>query len=252
LVSRKIKRIRLHEYYLSGYEKFSDDKKTVHGAYGPRMFNMRGRVDQIDSVIRLLRRKPSSRQAVIQLFNAEDLLKDYNDIPCTCTVQFLIRKGQLHVVTHMRSNDAFLGLPHDVFAFTFLQELFARTLGVKLGTYKHAVGSLHLYDDDLAKVRKFIAEGWQSRISMPEMPSGDPWSNISKLLLAEEKFRKGKDPSVASLGMPRYWADLARLLRVFALTKAKKPVGSSLTKMTTPVYDAYIKKRVVSGQTRSA
>lgn len=232
------------DYYLSGYEKFSDDKKTVHGAYGPRLFNMRGRVDQVDNIIKLLRKKPSSRQAVVQLFNAEDLLKDYNDVPCTCTIQFLIRKGQLHVVTHMRSNDAFLGLPHDVFAFTFLQELFARTLRIKLGTYKHAVGSLHLYDNDLTKARRFIDEGWQARISMPEMPVGDPWPNISKLLIAEEEIRKGRSLSLAKLGLSAYWADLARLLRIFALTKAKKPIGTSLREMTTTVYNAYVKKRI--------
>jgi thymidylate synthase len=162
------------EYYISEYKKFSDDKKTIHGAYGPRIFNMRGGVDQMHSVTKLLRKKSSSRQAVIQIFNAEDLLKDYKDIPCTCTLQFIIRKNCLHAITYMRSNDAFLGLPHDIFAFTFLQEILARTLGVKLGTYRHAVGSLHIYDSDMPKVRKFIAEGWQARIAMPEMPIGNP------------------------------------------------------------------------------
>src|SRR5216684_3838299 len=139
-------RLDFIEYYLPTYKEFSDDGRTVYGAYGPRLFRMRGKVDQIDSVIRLLKRKPRTRQAVIQLFNAEDILSPHEDIPCTCTLQFLIRADRLHMLTHMRSNDAFLGLPHDVFAFTFLQEIIARSVGVELGLYKHAVGSLHLYD----------------------------------------------------------------------------------------------------------
>jgi thymidylate synthase len=232
------------EYYISGYGKFSDDGKTVHGAYGPRIFSMRHGVDQIHNVIGLLRKKPSSRQAVIQIFNAEDLLKDYKDIPCTCTLQFLIRKGYLHAVTHMRSNDAFLGLPHDVFAFTFFQEILARTLGLKLGTYKHAVGSLHIYDEDLPKVRRFVGEGWQARIAMPEMPTGNPWPNIARLLSAEQRIRKGQRPSSGRLSP--YWADLIRLLQVFALTKEKKPVDTVATKMTSSIYGSYIKKRVAS------
>ena len=59
----------------------------------------------------------------------------------------------------MRSNDAFKGLPHDVFCFTMLQEIFARTLGVHVGVYKHAVGSLHLYDKDRQKANQYLKEG---------------------------------------------------------------------------------------------
>jgi thymidylate synthase len=167
----KSNELQFIKYYISVYGKFAESDGTVHGAYGPRLFGMRAGINQIDNVIKLLRRKPTSRQAVVQLFNAEDLLKAYSDIPCTCTMQFFVRKGSLHLVVHMRSNDAFLGLPHDVFAFTFIQELVARSLGLRLGTYKHMVGSLHVYDVDRKKVGKFIKEGYQSRISMPRMPS---------------------------------------------------------------------------------
>src|ERR1700686_2683132 len=33
--------LRFISYYLKDYKKFSDDGRTVHGAYGPRLFNMR-------------------------------------------------------------------------------------------------------------------------------------------------------------------------------------------------------------------
>jgi thymidylate synthase len=133
------------QHYIADYEKYSDDGKTIFGAYGPRLFAMRN-VNQIDNVITRLRRAGGhSRRAVIQLFNAEDLVDEHEDIPCTCTLQFMVRDKRLHLFTNMRSNDAYLGLPHDVFAFTMVQELIARSIGVSLGTYKHAVGSLHLY-----------------------------------------------------------------------------------------------------------
>ena len=57
------------------------------------------------------------------------------------------------MVVHMRSNDAYIGLAHDVFAFTFMQEIVARDVGLDLGTYTHSVGSLHLYDQDERRAR---------------------------------------------------------------------------------------------------
>ena len=93
-------------------------------------------------MLSLLRDKSTSRRAVIQVFDAVDLTKPHKDIPCTCTLQLLLRDRRLHMLASMRSNDVFKGLPHDVFAFTMLQEIMARSLGVEIGTYKHAVGSL--------------------------------------------------------------------------------------------------------------
>lgn len=232
-------------WYVPAYANFSDDKRTLSGAYGPRLRLMRGKADQLKNVIQLLKKKPQTRQAVIQLFNAEDLLKKSKDIPCTCTLQFLIRRKRLHVVVNMRSNDAFLGLPHDVFAFTFLQEIVARSVGVRLGTYKHAVGSLHLYDKNRKQAKSFLDEGWQSTILMPAMPSGDPWPNIRKLLSAEAKIRNGKPVKIKKGSLPNYWADLIRLVQIFANTGRKNAINNIKRDMASDVYSAYIEKRIV-------
>lgn len=232
------------QYYIKMYSKFAEADGTIHGAYGPRLFRMHSQIDQIANVVELLKRKPTSRQAIIQLFDAKDLLKEYRDIPCTCTMQFLIRSGALHALVHMRSNDAFLGLPHDIFAFTFIQELVARSLGLKLGTYKHLVGSLHIYDSDKRKVRAFINEGYQERISMPEMPAGDPWSNLKKLSKVERLIRKGVPVIIERYKVPAYWADLMRLLLVFSLNKSRKSTRVVKSKMFSRVYDSYIDKRI--------
>lgn len=123
--------LKFIKYYIQQYTENSDDHRTIHGAYGPRLFNMRG-INQVQNVIDWLKDCPNSRRAVIHLFNAEDLVKRFKDIPCTCTLQFMIRRGRLDLLTSMRSNDAYIGLPHDVFAFTMLQEIIANTIGVEL------------------------------------------------------------------------------------------------------------------------
>src|SRR6185437_7879018 len=184
--------VQFISYYVPKYSEESDDGRTVHGGYGPRLFNMRG-INQIQNVISLLKERPDSRRAVIQLFDAADIARQHKDVPCTCTLQFMRRGQRLHMFTTMRSNDAFMGLPHDVFAFTMLQEIIARTLGVELGEYSHAVGSLHLYDVHRKRAQRLIKEGWQTtRLAMPPMPLGDPWPSVRKVLEAERAIRRGR------------------------------------------------------------
>ena len=247
------------EYYIPGYNRFSEANGRVWGAYGPRLFNQRGE-DQISKVISLLRARPDTRRAVIQLFNSDDLGPEltnnrYKDIPCTCLMQFLLRRDYLIMYVTMRSNDAYVGLPHDIFCFTMIQEIVAKTLGAKLGPYIHTVGSLHLYARDVEKAQSYLKEGWQEPKAMPQMPNADPWPEISRLLQIEYQLRNA-DQSHISPPESEYWADFARLLRIYQLTRGTHPVATKRTptsslrevvqlkhKMSTNVYDEYIRRR---------
>jgi thymidylate synthase len=230
-------------YYIPAYKAFADGNE-IFGGYGPRLFDWRG-LNQLGNVTELLRRKRDSRQAVIQLFDAYDIVEEHRDTPCTCTLQFMIRSGRLHMFTSMRSNDAFLGLPHDVFCFTMLQEIMARTLLVEIGTYKHAVGSLHLYDKNTHAAQQFLDEGWQSTAPMPPMPQGDPWPAIAFLLGAESAIRTRNAPDVRSLDdIEPYWADLIRLLQVFRFRKDNEPdkIRALRSKMSSNTYLVFVDK----------
>ncbi|WP_081062589.1 thymidylate synthase [Burkholderia cepacia] len=239
------------QYYIKTYSDFSDDDETIFGAYGPRLFGSDNAPNQVQNVIRTLQASSPSRRAVIQLFHGEDLAKNLEkrrkDLPCTCTLQFTVRDHQLHAMVMMRSNDAFMGLPHDIFAFTMLQELIARSLGVEVGQYKHAVGSLHLYVTDTQSVFDYLDEGYQERVSMPPMPAGDPWPMVEKVLRAERTVRQGKQPALDDL--PSYWADLVRLLQVYRYSRKgarqadREKLGGIKEQMTTDVFDVHIAKR---------
>ena len=123
-------------YYVQQYAENVEDDGTVHGGYGPRLFGSADQ-NQFQNIVDHLRRSPNSRRAVIQLFDRTDIYgeKRYGDVPCTCTLQLFIRSDHLHLVVNMRSNDAYLGLPHDIFVFTMLQEFAARELDIDLGRY---------------------------------------------------------------------------------------------------------------------
>jgi len=205
------------QYYIKNYQKYSDDGVTVFGAYGPRLFGPEG---QVSTIIRDLQNRSSTRKAVIQLFSSSDIKSPHKDTPCTCTLQFLIRDGKLSLYTTMRSNDAFKGLPHDIFAFTMLQELAARKIGVPIGEYGHYVTSLHLYIEDIDKVNRFQNEGWQEKVFMPPMPEGDQTGNVLRLLKHERRLRKYSRVDCKT-HFDDYWNDLSTLLEVFAFIKCR-------------------------------
>jgi thymidylate synthase len=217
----KTDRVEPISYYLPYYDAMADDG-AVYGAYGPRLFDWSG-VNQLENVVRQLKAYPESRRAAVQLFHAADLVVDRADIPCTCTLQFLQRDDKVHLMVFMRSNDVHWGFPHDVFSFTMLQEIVARSLSADLGWYRHVVGSLHLYEKHFSIAETFLEEGWQTtQMPMPPMPPVDPWPSICQLLEAEAAFRDGANEAPDVLqNMDPYWADLALLLGIFGSVRRK-------------------------------
>lgn len=238
------------QYYIDKYKDESEDNETVYGGYGPRLLNFRGQHHQINNVISLLKKKPTTRQAVIQIFDASDIQVAHKEIPCTCTLQFLVRDNKLQMITSMRSNDAYQGLPHDIFAFTMLQEIVAKSLCVELGEYKHVVGSLHLYEKFKEKAQIYLREGFQSTnddLAMPAMPNENPWDAINILLKLEYQIRTNetlKDVAVDKLNP--YWSDIARLLLIHRLFKLRQydDVKDIRSEMNSNFYDKFIEQRL--------
>lgn len=128
------------------WESISDDKETLNSSYGHRIKHKFG-FDQWEHCKQLLQNDPYSRQAVIHIKDASN--EPTKDTPCTVAIQYQIRDNKLYATTFMRSNDIWLGLPYDMFAFMNLQVKMAMELGVELGEYTHFAGSLHLYEKDV-------------------------------------------------------------------------------------------------------
>ena len=63
-----------------------------------------------------------------------DLGTQTKDIPCNDLVMLKIRNGKMVTTIQNRSNDLHLGLPTNVFQFSFLTEMMAGCLGIELGT----------------------------------------------------------------------------------------------------------------------
>lgn len=226
------------KHYIPSYPKLIKDEVRANGAYGPRIFGeMASRKDEgtseWDRVIRTLREREGSRNTLIQIYANSDAKPRNGDKPCTCTIQFAVRNGQLLMHTHMRSNDAFFGLPHDIFTFTMMQEIAARELGFGLGRYTHSVTSLHLYhhreeteehpaNKSTSGAEAYYREGFHDFSPMPEMPSGNPWPSIGKVKIAEQEIRSGNIDYIAPKDMDPYWLDFIELFRIYKILEEMK------------------------------
>lgn len=170
-------------YYAQSYDKFSDDGKTLYGAYGPRIKN------GINSIISKLKNDSDTRQAVLLFWREKDMDQKTKDLPCTLTLQFFIRDNKLNLITSMRSNDIWLGSTNDIFCFTLLQEYISNALNIEIGFYQHITGSLHLYQTNIKNNNK-IESIINSKIeSIPMEPIKDLYKNIGILIKYEKQLR---------------------------------------------------------------
>jgi len=159
------------QLFAPSYKRFTEDGIYAFGAYGERwdenarnrgndVETIVGHIDQLTTAIETLRRHPESRQVIMTMWDGTDLIHarelDKKDLPCTLSHQFLLRNGYLHMITTMRSNDAWLGLPYDVFCNTQLLKLIADILGVLPGSYTHNAGSMHFYERNFEKINKIL------------------------------------------------------------------------------------------------
>lgn len=156
-------RVNTIKPYSAAIANFSDDGYFFHGAYGPQI------IDQLHFVADTLNSDPDSRQAVLTIWRPNP--RPSKDIPCTVSIQFLIRGNRLHVVDTMRSSDLWLGWPYDVFNFSMLARFVITLLKNKpeLGTLILQAGSMHLYESNWIAA-ELIADGEFDELPAPTIP----------------------------------------------------------------------------------
>jgi thymidylate synthase len=160
--------VRFLHFWNPRMMRFSDDKITLHGAYGYRLGirpklsadasqqlrhdnkQQTTHIDQIKAAYEALAHTPHSRQVVLQIWDSTRDLPGpqprSKDIPCNLVSHLLIRDGKLDWLQVMRSNDLIWGTPYNFIQFTTIQEILAGWLKIDLGTYTHLSNSLHIYE----------------------------------------------------------------------------------------------------------
>lgn len=130
---------------------FSDNGATFEGAYGPRL------QDQWMYIVGTLSGDLASRRAVTTIWTPNP--RPTKDYPCTLSAQFIVRRGKLHSIWTMRSNDLWLGLPYDFFNFSMLTNNLAAVIGgLEIGSLTLNCGSSHLYEPNWIQAADVVDE----------------------------------------------------------------------------------------------
>ena len=140
----------------SNISQFSDDGEVFNASYGFRMRHHFGR-DQLLEVIQTLKNDPNSRQAVIQLWDSEDLTKKTLDKCCNTQLVFDIVSGRVNLTVFNRSNDFWWGnAGSNIVHFSFLLEFVASALNRPIGKMRTMINNLHIYDKSVYDAAKYL------------------------------------------------------------------------------------------------
>lgn len=220
-------------YFNHSLRRFVGDDLRLHGAYGDRLRRRFG-IDQLDRSYHALQANPQSRQVVLQIWDARaDLPSDdgqpsASDIPCNTQSILKVRDHRLEWLQIMRSNDVYLGLPHNLIQFTFLQEVMAGWLGLELGHYHHVSDSLHLYERDAATVT-LNPTGEAPPLERFSLPKNDSDRVFATLAAAIDQITDDKYAvdAIARLpdqhNLPGCYRDMLRVLAAEGLRRRRHP-----------------------------
>ncbi|MFJ2110920.1 thymidylate synthase [Streptomyces sp. NPDC087850] len=214
-------------YYAQSMRSSSADGITLGGsAYGHTLFNPAdGDTESpFARVLELLRTETDSKRGYLPVFSAAELAIDHNpDMACLAGLHLLARDGRLHMVCNMRANDLDCGLLSDVFSFTMLQEYAAIQLGLELGHYTHTIGSAHVNERNVERVKRVLNEAELRRtppaFPFPAMSVETSPDTIKQLLEHEELLRtntvKYSADEIACLNVDAYWQQVVLLFEAY-------------------------------------
>jgi thymidylate synthase len=225
---------------------FSDDGRTLSGALGARILSSSAG-DQLEIAADLLRRDPSSRRAIVQVYSCNDLGADTRDCPCLISLQFLVRGGSLHCIGYMRSQSALMLLPYDLFLLTMIHEVFSTRLALPLGSYHHFCGSLHYYRDEEETVDRVLGEHVATPSEMPCMPDepANLWEIVSSI---ERSIRPGQGTHQEKLKtpdvLPTYWSTLLRVMAAGMRTRRGESCAVDELELADQLYWPIVAQRI--------
>ena len=227
-------------HYVPDYRDSADDE-VIYGAYGPRLFAWNG-LNQLDNVTKLLKRKRDTRQAVVQLFDARDIvtfpaLAHYSSCcgetnytcspicdptmcfwacPTTSSASPCSRRSLLELSL---SSLALTSMPSGAFTSTVSMRIAPTSSSPKAGS--------------------------QPISRWPPMPIGDPWPAIGSLLGAESEIRAGRALDSGTWTISMHIGPISSACsKCFNTRKSKMPTisGHCAEEMSSHVYDPFVEK----------
>jgi len=125
--------------------------------------------NQIQYIIDTLQNDPSSRQAVVDIWEPEEL-GEMNLVPCCYSSVWNVIDGRLNCMLVQRSADYPVGVPFDTTEHAILVHMIARHLGVRPGILTHVMADSHIYESQIEGVETQIGQYHRAIITSKCLP----------------------------------------------------------------------------------
>jgi thymidylate synthase len=151
----------LKENGVSIWDEWADgqgDLGPVYGKQWRRWETPDGRViDQLETVIELIKKDPHSRRLLVSAWNVGDLPR-MALMPCHVMFQFYVTGDRrLSCQLYQRSADLFLGVPFNIASYAILTHMIAQVCDLRAGDFVHTFGDAHLYENHLDQARELLS-----------------------------------------------------------------------------------------------
>jgi hypothetical protein len=159
-----------HTYQERMWPRFAPEgARPGGGDVTASLAGIRYRYGDLQDVVNLLHREPTTRQAYLPIWFPEDTGAHHGErVPCTLGYHFMLRGGLLHVTYHIRSCDFLRYFRDDVYMAMRLGQWVLNELSVDLeegqpdtvwssvqmGILQMNIGSLHVFENDMRKMRR--------------------------------------------------------------------------------------------------
>ncbi len=134
--------------YWRDKSKFIGDVGKI---YGVQWRNFNG-VDQIDELIKGLKKNPNSRRHILTAWNPSDI-NQMSLPPCHAFSQFFVSNKKLSCQLYQRSCDMFLGVPFNIASYSLLIHIIAEECKLGVGDFVHSLGDFHIYEEHFEQVK---------------------------------------------------------------------------------------------------
>jgi thymidylate synthase len=150
----------LKEHGVTIWDEWADAQGELGPVYGHQWRSWPagdgGTIDQIDWVVKEIRRNPDSRRLIVTAWNPADIGQMALP-PCHCLFQFYVANGRLSCQLYQRSADIFLGVPFNIASYALLTAMIAQVTELLPGEFVHTLGDAHLYLNHVEQARQQLS-----------------------------------------------------------------------------------------------
>jgi thymidylate synthase len=150
----------LNEHDVTIWDEWADENGDLGPVYGAQWRSWPtgdgGSIDQIASVVDLIRSDPNSRRMIVNAWNVAQLPAMALS-PCHALFQFYVADGRLSCQLYQRSADVFLGVPFNIASYALLTHMLAQQTHLLPGDFVWTGGDCHLYLNHLEQADQQLA-----------------------------------------------------------------------------------------------